>query len=175
MNPDAITNSIINILLEPEFTGWWAAFKVFVLLIDLGMIGFIAFSLLKTSWLDNFLIYDLQEFLTYKHFGLSKTREKWEEIEQHFKGGTEPELKLAVVEANSLLDNVLRIMTYKGKDLGERLEKLNTDILENLDEVKKYHKMYSDIVHDPTYRLDYKEAERALKTYRRALVDIGAL
>ncbi len=166
---------IVDFLLDPELTGWLLLLKTFFLLISLAMIGFIIFALLKTSWLDKYLIRDVQEFLTYRHYGLSETKKKWKEIEDHFEGGIESELKLAIVEANSLLDNVLRIMTYKGHNLGERLDKINTDILENLKEVKKAHQLYSDIVHDPTYRLTFKEAEKALNAYRDALVHLNAL
>ena len=139
------------------------------------MISFIVYALLRTNWLNKLFLYDVQEFLTYKHFGLSKTKKKWEEIERYFKKGTEPEMKLAIVEADSLLDNILRVLSYKGKDLSSRLDGLNTNILENLDDVKEYHKIYSNIVHDPTYRLDFKTAEDALKAYRDALVNLDAL
>jgi len=168
-------NNIIQFILNPEISGWLVLIKILFLFIDLFMICFIVYALFKTSWLNKLLLYDVQEFLTYKHFGLSKTKKKWEEIEKYFKKGTEPEMKLAIVEADSLLDNILRVMSYGGKDLTSRLEGINTNILENLDDVKKYHKIYSNIVHDPTYRLDFKMAENALKVYRDALVNLDAL
>ena len=168
-------NNIIQFILNPEPSVWLLSFKVVVLFIDLFMIAFIVYALLKTGWLNKILLYDVQEFLTYKHYGLSRTKNKWEEIEGYFKKGTEPEMKLAIVEANSLLDNILRVMSYKGKDLGSRLDGINEDILENLDDVKKYYKIYSNIVHDPTYRLDFKVAQDALKVYRDALVNLDAL
>ena len=168
-------NNIIQFALNPEPSIWLLLFKVVVLFIDLAMISFIVYALLRTSWLNKLFLYDVQEFLTYKHFGLSKTKKKWEEIERYFKKGTEPEMKLAIVEADSLLDNILRVLSYKGKDLSSRLDGLNTNILENLDDVKEYHKIYSNIVHDPTYRLDFKTAEDALKAYRDALVNLDAL
>ncbi len=167
--------SIVEFLMYPESSGWLLWTKILFLIVNLAMVAFIIFSLTTTSWLDKLILHDVQEFLTYKHYGLSKTRKKWKEIESHFKGRTEPEMKLAIVEAASLLDNVLRIMSYKGKDLGERLEGLNVDILDNLDEVKKYHKIYFNIIHDPTYRLDFEEAKQAIRSYRAALVNLGAL
>ena len=168
-------NSAIQFILDPEPSFWFSIFKVLFLLIDLFMISFIAYALLKTSWLDRLLLHDVQEFLTYKHYGLSRTKKRWEEIEGYFKKGTEPEMKLAIVEADSLLDNILRVMSYDGKDLTSRLEGINTNILENLEEVKKHHQIYLNIVHDPTYRLDFKMAEDALKVYREALVHLDAL
>ena len=168
-------NNIIQFILNPGPSVWLLSFKVVVLFIDLFMIAFIVYALLKTGWLNKILLYDVQEFLTYKHYGLSRTKSKWEEIERYFKKGTEPEMKLAIVEANSLLDNILRVMSYKGKDLDSRLDGINEDILENLDDVKKYHKIYSNIVHDPTYRLDFEIAQDALKVNRDALVNLDAL
>jgi len=168
-------NNIVQFILNPEPSFWFILVKVLFLLINLSMISFIVYAILKTSWLDKLLLHDVQEFLTYKHYGLSKTKKIWEEIEAYFKKGTEPEIKLAIVEADSLLDNILRVMSYEGKDLGSKLDGINTNILENLEDVKKYHKIYLNIVHDPTYRLDYKTAEDALKVYREALVNLDAL
>ena len=168
-------NNIIQFILTPGDSIWFFLLKILFLLLDLFLISFIVYALFKTSWLNKILVYDVQEFLTYKHYGLSKTRKKWKEIEGYFKKGTEPEMKLAIVEADSLLDNILRVMSYKGKDLTSRLDGINTNILENLDDVKKYHKIYSNIVHDPTYRLDFQMAEDALKVYRDALVNLDAL
>ena len=167
--------NIIQFILNPELSVWFTLFKVLFLFIDLFIISFIAYALLKTSWLNKIFLYDVQEFLTYKHFGLSKTKKKWEEIERYFNKGTEPEMKLALVEADSLLNNILRVMDYPGKDLTLRLESINTNILENLEDIKKYHRIYSNIVHDPTYRLDYKMAGDALKSYREALVNLDVL
>jgi len=168
-------NNITQFILSPEPSVWLILFKVIVLFIDLFMIAFMVYALLKTGWLNKILLYDVQEFLTYKHYGLSQTKNKWKEIEKYFKKGTEPEMKLAIVEADSLLDNILRVMSYKGKDLSSRLDGINEDILENLTDVKECHKIYSNIVHDPTYRLDFKSAEDALKVYRDALVNLDAL
>ena len=168
-------NSVIQFILTPENSWWFVSLKILFLLIDLVMISFIVYALLETSWLNKLLLYDVQEFLTYKHYGLSQTKKKWDEIEKYFSKGTEPEMKLAIVEADSLLDNILRVMSYGGKDMGSRLEGINDNILENLEEVKKCHKIYSNIVHDPTYRLDLKIAEGTLKVYRDALVNLDAL
>ena len=168
-------NNVAQFVLTPGDSIWFFLFKTIFLLLDLFLISFIVYALFKTSWLNKILVYDVQEFLTYKHYGLSQTRKKWKEIENYFKKGTEPEMKLAIVEADSLLDNILRVMSYKGKNLTSRLDGINTNILENLDDVKKYHKIYSDIVHDPTYRLDFQIAEEALEVYRKALVNLDAL
>ncbi len=166
---------VINFLLNPNFNGWLLWVKVVFLILDLGMISFIIFALFRTSWLDKLFFHDMQEFLTYKHYGLSKTRKKWKKIQKNFEGGTEPEMKLAIVEANSLLNNVLRVMGYGGRDLGERLEKINDDILENIEDVKDAYQTYLDVVNDPTYHLTVKETEKVLDVYRQALVNLDAL
>ena len=167
--------NIVQFLLEPQQSVWLISFKVFFLLIDLAIIIFIVYSLFETSWIDKFFLHDVKEFLNYKHYGLSKTKKKWQEIESYFKRGTETEMKLAIVEADTLLNDVLKVMDYKGEDLTSKLDNINTDVLENLEDVKKYHQVSLNIVHDPIYSLRFKEAEEAFEVYREALVNIDAL
>ena len=78
-------NNIVQFILSPEPSFWLTFAKVLFLLINLSMISFIVYALLKTSWLDKLLLHDVQEFLTYKHYGLSKTKKIWEEIESAFR------------------------------------------------------------------------------------------
>lgn len=175
MEISAILDNILNFLLYPEFSGWLLVFKIIFVFFSLILPGFIVFALLKSSWLKRMILWDLKEFLTYRAYLVTKYIKEWKEIKKRLESGLEAEAKLAIIEADVLLNKVLKDMGYEGKTLGEKLDKLTSDILVNLEEVREAHKIYSDIIHDPTYRLNLNEAKRAILIYEKALLHLQAL
>lgn len=167
--------TINQFFLNITNSSWFLGFKFFVLLLDLAMIGFLVFFLLKTKWFRWLILWDLKEYLTYRHHGLPKIEKKWVKIKERLELATEPEAKLAIIEAGSLLDGILKSEGFAGKTLGERLARLNVNIISNVEEVKEAYKIHSNIIHDPSYRLDMEEAKNILDEYEKSLVDLQAL
>ena len=171
LNPE----KIIQFILAPQFTGWLLVLKIIFVGISLFFIGFIIFALIKTSWLKLLILRDLQEFLTYRHFGLRKIEKEWQKIKGRLEAEMESEWKLAIIEADKIMDDILNRMGFGGASLGERLTKLTAVSLPNIEEVKKAHKIRNNIIHDPTYRLSLEEAKRIMTIYEKALSDLQAL
>jgi len=109
---------IISFILNPTFSGWLLVLKILCLIFSLIFFGFIIFALIKTSWLKRMIIWDLQEFLTYRPFGVSKIAGKWQKIKKRLEAGIESEAKLAIIEADSMLDGILDRMGFGGRTLG---------------------------------------------------------
>ncbi len=82
---------------------------------------------------------------------------------------------LAVVEADKLLDKALCEMGVQGKTMGERLKRVGKEKFSNLNSVWYVHKLRNQIAHEAGFRLEFAQAARALKTYRQALKDLGAI
>lgn len=168
-------NKIISFILNPTFTGWLLVLKFLFIFSSLLLIGFIILALIKTTWLKRLIIWDLEEFLTYRPFGLRKVERDLQKIKTKLETEMESEWKLAVIEADKILDDILSKMDIGGTSLGERLNKLNTDSLPNVEEVKEAHKIRNNIIHDPTYKLSLEEAKRVISIYEKTLGDLHAL
>lgn len=167
-------NEVIQFILNPIFPDWLLGMKIIFLLLSLFFIGFIIFALIKTRWLRVLMTWDWIEFFTYRHFGLVNVNRKWRRIQKRFEMGKEPESKLAIIEADTLLDGVLKEMGYAGQTLDERLDVLTLDVLANLEEVRKAHQIRSNIVHDLSYHLDRETAKKVLNIYEKALINLQA-
>ena len=89
--------------------------------------------------------------------------------------GTESEAKLAVIEADDLLNNVLIRMGYRGENLVERLNQFNEVNLPNKKQVIETNMIADNIIHDPNYRLESTQAREMLQVYRQALLYLNAL
>lgn len=170
-----IASSTTNFIFNPTSIAWVFVIKIIFILISLFLFGFIIFVLVKTTWLKRLFIWDLQEFFTRRPFGVLKIGKGWEGIEARLGTQMESEWKLAIIEADKMLDDTLNRMGFGGHSLGERLERLTTATLPNLEEIKTAHKVRNNIIHDPTYKLILDEAKKTILIYKKALTDLEAL
>jgi len=101
-------------------------------------------------------------------------KKRWQEIESLLKRPGEMNYKLAILEADKLLDYVVKSMSMPGKDLGERLRfacfKYN-----RLKRVWWAHVLRNQLVHEATFSLNYGTAKRAIKTFEAAFKELGVL
>ena len=170
-----ILTDLIQFILYPKIEGWLLVIKIIFLAFGSFFFGFVIWALINTSWLKRIFLQDLKEILTYRPYGLKKFIKEWKKIEERLDTGLESEAKLALIEADSLLDETLKWLGYPGESLGERLEKLVVDILPNLAEVQEVHKIRNNIIHDPTYKLNLEEARKALAIYEKSLINLDVL
>jgi hypothetical protein len=169
------SNAIVQFILNPVLPVWALILKFIFLALGLFYMVFIIISLLKTKWLRWLVIWDTIEYMTYRHYGLGKVEGKWAKIKERLEVGTEPEAKLAIIEAEGVLDGILKEMGYAGDNFSERLNKLTTDIIANLEDLKEAHQVRSNIVHDPSYHLEIKEAKNILDIYEETLTELHVL
>lgn len=100
---------------------------------------------------------------------------KWEEITHHAESNKEAEWKFAIIEADKLVDDILRSASYPGDTMGERLMNIGKGQLLSLDGLWEAHKIRNKLAHDTNYFLRYAEARRAIALYEVALKELNAL
>ena len=166
---------IIQFVLVPQFSGWLLVLKVFFVVLSLILIGVIIFTLIKSTWLKRMVIWDLYEFLSYRSFESRKIEKEWHKIKARLTAEMESERKLAVIEADKMIDHLLSQMDFEGANLGERLKKITVAYLPSIEEVKEAHKIRNNIIHDPTYKLSLEEAKKVLTICEKALIDLHVL
>lgn len=164
-----------NIFNNPAFFTFLSALKIIFMLISAFFIAMIIFTFFRTTWFRRLTVWDWREFTTYRPYGVRKLEKQWQKIKLRLETAAESEYKLAIIEADSMLDDILKRMGIGGESLGERFEKINTVTLPNLSEAQEAHKIRNNIVHDPDYRLSLDEAKKTLAIYEKSLSDLQAL
>jgi len=168
---------IADFIVFPEFSGWLAVLKFFILGVSIFTIFFIIWVMaIRTDFLRWWLIWDIKEFFTYRPYGLPKVTKKWVKIRERLKNDSESERKSAIIEADALLDKSLKDLKIGGATLEESLRKrIGPYTISNIEEVKRAHQIRNKIVHQPDFSLTLKEAEEVLDIYEKALEDLGML
>lgn len=173
--PNLTLKDVLNFLTSPSFEGYLLIIKIIVIVFSFFMLVSIIILLFKTKYLEFRILEDLFEFFNYRSYGVKKILKQWQKTKARLGSGLEPEYKLAVIEADSNLDGILKKLGYSGASMGERLDKINSAILPNIEEVRQAHKIRNNIIHDPDYKLSLEEAKKAILIYEKTLTDLGAL
>ncbi len=103
-------------------------------------------------------------------------RERWQTIARKFSSGTPDAAREAVVEADALVDAVLKNnLELPGEHLADRLASLESEDVATLNRVWRAHRMRNDLVHTPGFTLSVEEAQNALDDYEAFLKEMGIL
>lgn len=103
----------------------------------------------------------------------AKYRSRWLAITQQT-GSTSESWQFAILSADKLLDSALRDRGVAGETLGERLKNAKP-YLSELDKVWRAHKLRNRIAHEDGVSVSRRQATEALKIFKKALTDLGAL
>lgn len=149
--------------------------KVFGPIIFLFFLGVIIFSLKKSSFIQMGFWQDLVELKNQKAYGAGKVEKKWLVIAKRLDSPNTADWKLGIIEAESLIEEILTRMGFGGETFGDRLKKLDKSQLPSLDDLIQAHQVRQNIIHDPDYRLDFEQTARVVGIYEKALRELDAL
>jgi len=163
-------NSIINnIFLLVQIVSGIISWIMFILIVYLAMKTdfwqkkiynvFIGFRKLPEEGLDHSL----------------KVNKEWDNIMKRLDSKDEANYKLAVIEADKLLDTVLKKLTIPGSTMGERLKAIPSVQLPSIDNVWKVHKLRNHIVHTTDFILTDNKAKQAMTIYKQAFKELKVL
>lgn len=99
----------------------------------------------------------------------------WEQIRKRIVSDVQQDWKLAVLEADKILDEILKMAGYLGSDLTQKLDVLTPENLASLAEIKSAHSLARKIMSDPALDLKKEDAITALKSYKKAFIELNLL
>lgn len=104
-----------------------------------------------------------------------KVTKEWENILKRLEAKDEANHKLAVIEADKLLDTVFKKLTIPGSTMGERLKAIPISQLPSIDNVWQVHKLRNHLVHTTEFVLTDNKAKQAIAIYKQALIELKVL
>ena len=111
------------------------------------------------------LIFTKNNFVVYPTGELTRM---WNEVENH-------DAKMAVIEADKLVDVVLKRAGVAGESLGERLRHTQKLVRRNVyNDMWEAHKVRNQLVHEMDHGIDSQKSAQAIWKMKKYLVDLGA-
>ena len=104
-----------------------------------------------------------------------RTLKAWKQIQRRLRSNKMNDLKLAVLEADKVLDGILRMAGFPGKDLDERLELITSTQIENIEEIKQAHKFKQRIATEPDLTITQNEAQISVDIYKKVFQELNLI
>lgn len=91
---------------------------------------------------------------------------KWEAVVAHINSTNSSDWRLAIIEADVMLDELLRTQGYQGDSIGEMLKAVERSDMTTLDHAWEAHKVRNEVVHSGAeYPLNEREAKRVIALF----------
>jgi len=98
--------------------------------------------------------------------GGSPIADKWKVVLDHISGGPN-DWKLAIIEADIMLDELLDSMSYNGESIGEKLKGVEKSDFLTIDKAWEAHKIRNSIAHEGSnFVLSEREVKRVIDLYK---------
>jgi len=145
---------------------------VFVTFAMFFLVGVVYF-MVNSSWLQYKFLEDVTEFFSWQSYGLRQISKRWNTIKRRIDLGSEAELKLALIEADDFLREVLEDAGFEDENFEASVQKAGRLISPILRDVIVAHELRNSIVYNPDYKLNLEHAKKLLKVYESAINTIG--
>ncbi len=94
--------------------------------------------------------------------------QRWEKVLVHIQSENPTDWRLAVLEADIMLSEILDRMGYVGENVGEKLKSVEKSDFDTIDDAWEAHKVRNMIAHEGSdYVLSQREAQRVISMYAR--------
>ncbi|MDP2946419.1 MAG: hypothetical protein AAB721_02565 [Patescibacteria group bacterium] len=155
-------DQIINIINSFKWLG------VFLTLIFGSLVVLLIIKMrIIDKWLRTTGSFLLTSALPKRHLNKS-----WQKILLRLSKNDEANLRLALIEADNLFDDLLKQMRLPGESMADRLKYLDSSQISNIDEIWRAHKLRNIIVHNSEYPITRNEIEFGVRAYEKALKEL---
>jgi len=97
-------------------------------------------------------------------FNKRRIERKWLKIENKLGSGIEANYKLAILEADKIFNDILKIIGYEAQIR-----------ITNMGEIKKAGKVKNNIIEDSQFSINENDARSVVRAYRKGLEDLGVV
>ncbi|MEK7639124.1 MAG: hypothetical protein AAB388_03120 [Patescibacteria group bacterium] len=109
-----------------------------------------------------------------EHFRGVRKNSRLNDVFTHSASENPNDWRLAIIEADIILDDILKQRGYAGTSLGERLRSISPHQLASLDDAWEAHKVRNQIAHGGAdFVLTKRLAEETINRYRRVFTEFG--
>ncbi len=104
-----------------------------------------------------------------------KVMRAWSEIVQNINSGVDGAMKKAIGDADKMLDEALKANGFYGKNIDERLNKVDEARLPNIKEIWQAHRFAERIKKDATVPMTQHEARNIIGIYRDTFKELNLI
>ena len=99
----------------------------------------------------------------------------WRQIQKRLWSREQNQWKLAILEADHILNEILKMSGYLGSNLEEKLELITSAQLTNVEDVKRVHQIRHKIASDPSFEISFEETKEIIGIYKESFKELNLI
>jgi hypothetical protein len=151
------------------FSGAWSAFVVISWLLSALLLFGIVYAYIRHSQLNEVVaeILNRQELAFAKLNRPDVKNSRWQDVQNHIDSDSSSDWKLAIIEADILLGELLDDLGYVGQDIGEKLKSASPNSFRTINQAWRAHNVRNRIAHEGTdFELNRVVARETIAQYK---------
>ncbi len=101
---------------------------------------------------------------------------RFDTAQKYIESDNPSEWRLAIIEADALLEEMVKKMGYEGTTLGEMMKNIERSDFTTIDEAWEAHKVRNQIAHHgSSFSLTKREAKRIMQMYEKVFREFGII
>ncbi|HEU0080669.1 MAG TPA: hypothetical protein VFQ72_01420 [Candidatus Paceibacterota bacterium] len=93
---------------------------------------------------------------------------KWQQVQEHINSSNPSDWRLAILEADIMLGDILEKMGYQGDSIGDKLKGIEKSDFVTLDLAWEAHRTRNQVAHQGSdFQLNEREAKRIVELYKK--------
>ncbi|MCI5108491.1 MAG: hypothetical protein MRY49_01430 [Candidatus Pacebacteria bacterium] len=96
---------------------------------------------------------------------------RWQKVVKLINSSEQSDWKLAILESDIMLGELLDALGYKGESMGEQLKKIEKSDFTTLDSAWEAHKIRNSIAHEGEFLITQREAARVIRLYEEVFLE----
>ncbi|MFA4975351.1 MAG: hypothetical protein WC577_01560 [Candidatus Paceibacterota bacterium] len=165
----------LNLLLTEKNLGYFYILLSFLAIFFIAIIIYVTIRMFEIRKKEHaHLHHEIEE---YKHNQSLKTEKtgqvifkdiRWKKVLDYLFSTNENDWKLAIIEADSMLFDLLTKLKFKGENIGDKLKEANRDSFHSLSSAWEIHNIRNKIAHESSsFELSLHEAKRVISLYEQ--------
>lgn len=106
---------------------------------------------------------------------IKRMMRRWASIKKSLESDDETSWRRAIIDADKMLDEILKKVGYEGQTMEKRLENIHIDQFPSLEDAWRAHRVRKFLDEDPDYPLKKEVAERAFEIYKNIFRETGLI
>ncbi len=169
---DQLVN-FLNVTSQPgamsELYRWWGTIVILSVLVSLFLVTLTIYSVVRILQIRK---HEEQRFAAAAHPVASrdvpKAQLRWNRIKEEISSESEQSWRLAILEADIMLNELLDLLAYRGETMADKMKQVERADWKTIDLAWEAHKVRNAIAHQGSMqRLSDREARRVIGLYEQ--------
>lgn len=155
-------------------TGLYAGLVVFAVAFAAICVAGSAYAAMQSARIRGMQRRELEALTHAAISGEDTENERWQQILSYAASDDEELWRLAIIEADVMLDEMLEAAGYQQESLGDKLRSVEKSDFRTIEQAWEAHKLRNAIAHEGSaYDLNRRELQRAINQYRQVFNEFG--